>query len=77
MPWRGLCRMLNGLLSSGARDPAPIDKAKATFAIENCWAQTSDLKQLLICTFRQGDTGGVFGLFAAVIIARGGGICVS
>ncbi|KAG7393385.1 Trafficking protein particle complex subunit 11 [Phytophthora pseudosyringae] len=39
------------------RSRAELQKAKATFAIENCWAQTAQiLKQLLICTFRQGDT---------------------
>ncbi|KAE9043077.1 hypothetical protein PR001_g2984 [Phytophthora rubi] len=46
-------------LASGEyeRSRAELQKAKATFAIENCWAQTAQtLKQLLICTFRQGDT---------------------
>ncbi|KAF4129147.1 Foie gras liver health family 1 [Phytophthora infestans] len=39
------------------RSRAELQKAKATFATENCWAQTAQiLKQLLICTFRQGDT---------------------
>ncbi|KAH7476281.1 hypothetical protein PRIC1_000289 [Phytophthora ramorum] len=45
-------------LASGEyeRSRAELQKAKATFSIENCWAQTAQiLKQLLICTFRQGD----------------------
>ncbi|OWY99402.1 LOW QUALITY PROTEIN: hypothetical protein PHMEG_00029595, partial [Phytophthora megakarya] len=45
-------------LTSGEyeRSRAELQKAKVTFAIENCWAQTAQiLKQLLICTFRQGD----------------------
>ncbi|CEG40532.1 Uncharacterized conserved protein [Plasmopara halstedii] len=38
------------------RSRAELQKAKTTFAAENCWAQTAQiLKQLLICTFRQGD----------------------
>jgi hypothetical protein len=46
-------------LASGEyeRSRAELQKAKATFSVENCWAQTAQiLKQLLICTFRQGDT---------------------
>ncbi|KAG7399212.1 Trafficking protein particle complex subunit 11 [Phytophthora boehmeriae] len=46
-------------LASGEyeRSRAELQKAKATFSLENCWAQTAQiLKQLLICTFRQGDT---------------------
>ncbi|CAI5740615.1 unnamed protein product [Peronospora destructor] len=39
------------------RARAELQKAKATFSIENCSAQTAQiLKQLLICTFYQGDT---------------------
>ncbi|RLN82100.1 hypothetical protein BBJ28_00022933, partial [Nothophytophthora sp. Chile5] len=45
-------------LASGEydRSRAELQKAKLIFSVENCWAQTTQiLKQLLICTFRQGD----------------------
>ncbi|KAI9905131.1 hypothetical protein PsorP6_013792 [Peronosclerospora sorghi] len=57
------CRLLVHLgterLASGEydRSRAELERAKAMFSSENCWAQTAQiLKQLLICSFRQGDT---------------------
>uniref|UniRef100_M4BD49 Trafficking protein particle complex subunit 11 domain-containing protein n=1 Tax=Hyaloperonospora arabidopsidis (strain Emoy2) TaxID=559515 RepID=M4BD49_HYAAE len=47
-------------LASGEYDRTRMElqKAKEIFSTENCWAQTAQiLKQLLVCTFRQGDTG--------------------
>ncbi|CAH0518037.1 unnamed protein product [Peronospora belbahrii] len=57
------CRLLVHLgterlaLGECDRACAELENAKATFSIENCWAQTAQiLKQLLRCTFRQGHT---------------------